>query len=110
MSSLPQFIPADKVFARWVRAVRDVLAADEPIRVTRLYDGDLAPIDVVTGARVRPTSVVCIAATQTDDPSETESGARVTWEWLGGADGVVRIHAIDLTSATLEYSITIEVR
>ena len=110
MSSLPQYIPEDKLLARWVRAVRDALVADEPIRVVRLYDGDDVPIDILTGARVRPTSVMCISATQTLDPSETESGARVTWEWVGGADGIVRINAIDLTSATLEYNITIEVR
>jgi hypothetical protein len=110
MSSLPQFIPSDVLFARWVRAVRDLLVADEVVRVERIYDGDDAPIDVVTGLRDRPRSVQCVAATQVDAPSETESGARVVWEWIGGVDGVVRISAIDLTSATAEYSITIEVR
>jgi hypothetical protein len=110
MSALPEFTPPDRLLARWARAVRDALVEAEPLRVLRRYEGDLAPIDITTGRRTRPLSVQCIAATQRDDQSETESGARVLWAWVGGSGGVVRINAIDLTSATEEYDITIEVR
>jgi hypothetical protein len=111
MSALPEFTPPDRLLARWVRAVRDALVASETVRVVRRYDGDDVPIDVATGRATKPTTVLCIAATKTARSTvEVESGARVAWEWLGGADGLVRINAVDLTSATAEYDITIEVR
>jgi hypothetical protein len=109
VTALPNFLPEDTLFRRWVKAV-EAFAARTPLRIERRYDGDEVPIDIATGVKSRPTSVQCIAATQRDDPSETESGARVTWSWVGGSNGVVRIHAIDLTSATTEYDVTIEVR
>lgn len=108
MSALPSFLPAEPLFRRWVRAVE--LALSPPVRVTRRYDGDDVPVDIATGAKTRPSEVRLVSATKRDDQSQTESGARVTWAWVGGSDGVVRIHAIDLTSATDEYDITIEVR
>ncbi len=110
MSTLPNFVPEDTTLRKWVRAVEALFRALTPTRVTRRYDGDDVPIDVATGVTTKPTTVLCIAATKRDDPSQTESGARVTWSWVGGSDGVVRIHAIDLTSAVDEYDTTIEVR
>ena len=113
---LPDFMPEDRMFARWVRAVRSVLTASEggqlwadnvgPVATFR-YDGDAVPFDVATGAKARPLEVRCLAATQRGDQSTTESGARVTWAWKGGENGLIRISAIALTSATEEYDVVL---
>jgi hypothetical protein len=110
MAALPNFLPAEALHLRWVKAIEAMLRAMTSTRVTHRYDGNLVPYEYVTGVTTRPVAVTCIAATQVDDPSETESGARVTWEWVGGSRGVVRINAIDLTSASALYDVTLEVR
>jgi hypothetical protein len=68
-------------------------------------DPDAADRDVIhvaTKNAAQPLAVLCLRAVKRDDPSSTESGARVTWSHSGTT---IRIHEIDLSSATDEYDV-----
>lgn len=103
-----QYEPSDPLLARWVRDVRAILTrgfrwADQVGELVAMrYDGDEAPYDVRVSTTTRPLAVLCLAATKRGDQSQTESGARVKWSWLNGS---VRIHEVDLSSATDEYDV-----
>jgi hypothetical protein len=61
-------------------------------------------VDVLVDTKDRPLAVFCLRATKTGAPAHVESGARVEWEWRGSS---IRIHGIDLSSATDEYDVTL---
>lgn len=107
MTVLPFFEPrGDVYFARWVRAVRRVLAGS--VRVTYRHKGtgnhDVGLPDSVAS---RPVAVRVLSTRPvSDDEGGRSTGNRIFWVYKGDH---IEVQALDDLNASLTYEVTLEI-
>lgn len=103
------FVELVKRLGGWGRAVTARLRGDEPETVGLVFDPAALPLELAVASLGAPVSVALVSArgVASDAADTYVSGGAVTWT---GAQGRVRITAVDGLSSGTTYEARFEVR